>query len=576
MVDVNITPDKRQIFIQNEKLLSAILKTSLLQMFMDTAGQYEINSKRHSASFDTSTSQISDLNGSQISSVSSSPDQSKKQNFEKQMVRSPPGLSISTVLSNFRSKFAREQKIEPSPQRRQVDIERFTFAVAKDKAIGKTTEQNTKAEYSDGKLLDRFDLEQDMNHPSSSINEVPSSSIVSIGSSQQQESDEQRSKVTLNGNVDGGQLTFEKGVVSSARLSEGNGNKELDALFVENQTSEEDQVEEHVENSGKMYVTDENRSSLKVEFIGNYTKASNGAKEESEGLNGKSRQRFSCSSEDSAVKKSYQIDSESPADSDRPIKRQCFSRPEVQVKFNIEKLRDNLKLVTSDVYNESIDPLLGFHARIAPSQNNAAEDELRRNVTKEMFKDMEIIGQFNLGFIIAKIHDDLFIIDQHATDEKYNFETLQKEHCLKGQRLIQPRPLELTPVNEGILIEDLDIFRKNGFEFVIDENEASGHKVRLISLPTSRNWTFDVQDIEELIFMLSDNPGVMCRPSRVRSMFASRACRMSTMVGTALSRSQMKTLLNHMAEIEHPWNCPHGRPTMRHLVNLRRIGTQCE
>lgn len=52
-------------------------------------------------------------------------------------------------------------------------------------------------------------------------------------------------------------------------------------------------------------------------------------------------------------------------------------------------------------------------------------------------------------------------------------------------------------------------------------------RVRLVSLPTSKNWTFGPADIEELIFMLSDSPGVMCRPSRVRQMFASRACRKS-------------------------------------------------
>lgn len=52
-------------------------------------------------------------------------------------------------------------------------------------------------------------------------------------------------------------------------------------------------------------------------------------------------------------------------------------------------------------------------------------------------------------------------------------------------------------------------------------------RVKLVSLPTSKNWTFGPSDIEELIFMLSDSPGIMCRPSRVRQMFASRACRKS-------------------------------------------------
>ncbi len=45
--------------------------------------------------------------------------------------------------------------------------------------------------------------------------------------------------------------------------------------------------------------------------------------------------------------------------------------------------------------------------------------------------------QFNLGFIIAKLERDLFIIDQHATDEKYNFEQLQQHTVIQSQKLIQ-------------------------------------------------------------------------------------------------------------------------------------------
>lgn len=56
--------------------------------------------------------------------------------------------------------------------------------------------------------------------------------------------------------------------------------------------------------------------------------------------------------------------------------------------------------------------------------------------SKDMFKEMEIIGQFNLGFIITKLNADIFMIDQHATDEKYNFEMLQQHTVLQGQRLI--------------------------------------------------------------------------------------------------------------------------------------------
>ncbi|KAM5301671.1 mismatch repair endonuclease PMS2 isoform 1-T1 [Glossophaga mutica] len=209
-----------------------------------------------------------------------------------------------------------------------------------------------------------------------------------------------------------------------------------------------------------------------------------------------------------------------------------------------------------------------FRAKICPGENQAAEEELRKEISKTMFAEMEVIGQFNLGFIITKLGADIFIVDQHATDEKYNFEMLQQHTVLQGQRLLAPQTLNLTAVNEAILLENLEIFRKNGFDFVTDESAPVTERAKLISLPTSKNWTFGPQDVDELIFMLSDSPGVMCRPSRVRQMFASRACRKSVMIGTALNTSEMKKLITHMGEMDHPWNCPHGRPTMRHIANL--------
>ncbi|KAG2456092.1 PMS2 endonuclease, partial [Polypterus senegalus] len=215
-----------------------------------------------------------------------------------------------------------------------------------------------------------------------------------------------------------------------------------------------------------------------------------------------------------------------------------------------------------------------FRAKINPSENQTAEEELKKEISKDMFEKMEIIGQFNLGFIVTKLNSDIFMIDQHATDEKYNFEMLQQHTVLQGQRLIAPQKLQLTAINENVLIDNLEIFRKNGFDFVIEEDAPVMERVKLTRLPTSKNWTFGPSDIEELIFMLSDCPGVMCRPSRVRQMFASRACRKSVMIGTALSASEMKKLVTHMGEIEHPWNCPHGRPTMRHLANLDMICTE--
>ena len=41
------------------------------------------------------------------------------------------------------------------------------------------------------------------------------------------------------------------------------------------------------------------------------------------------------------------------------------------------------------------------------------------------------------------------------------------------------------------------------------------------------------------------------------------------MIGKTLQKRQMEKLVRHMGEIDKPWNCPHGRPTMRHLFGLK-------
>ncbi|GJM85414.1 hypothetical protein PR202_ga01860 [Eleusine coracana subsp. coracana] len=67
----------------------------------------------------------------------------------------------------------------------------------------------------------------------------------------------------------------------------------------------------------------------------------------------------------------------------------------------------------------------------------AATNELDRLFSKDDFGEMEVVGQFNLGFIIGKLNQDLFIVDQHAADEKYNFETLSQSTTLNVQPLLQ-------------------------------------------------------------------------------------------------------------------------------------------
>ena len=58
-------------------------------------------------------------------------------------------------------------------------------------------------------------------------------------------------------------------------------------------------------------------------------------------------------------------------------------------------------------------------------------------IDKSDFALMKRIGQFNKGFIIVKLNQDLFIVDQHASDEKFNYENIRREWKVQKQPLIK-------------------------------------------------------------------------------------------------------------------------------------------
>lgn len=223
------------------------------------------------------------------------------------------------------------------------------------------------------------------------------------------------------------------------------------------------------------------------------------------------------------------------------------------------------------------------------STNTTPEERLSLTIARSDFASMSIIGQFNLGFILATrassttnnlqaspSSTDLFIIDQHASDEIYNFTRLSKTTSLTPQPLVHPHPLSLTAIEEETILSHTATLSKNGFHISLDDSGdlPVGSRCKLLTLPTSRDTVFDTRDLEELIALLGENGGTsaaggeVARPTRVRRMLAMRACRSSIMVGKTLTAKGMAEVVRHMGEIERPWNCPHGRPTMRHLAGL--------
>uniref|UniRef100_A0A8C3V6C7 PMS1 homolog 2, mismatch repair system component n=1 Tax=Catharus ustulatus TaxID=91951 RepID=A0A8C3V6C7_CATUS len=541
-IDINVTPDKRQILLQEEKFLLAILKTSLMEMFGSDVNKLNVNQK------------LLDITGNLKKTLPEGTEKPQAEMLSDSETESPSGegkrvMTLARLRESFslhqatESNFKSSKKVKQqhhSPRQRLLDT---TGSIVKIQKAVLPKEAESCQKFDSKVSIPRRHLRK--------LEGTADSGFCSISES------------------DAGCSTPE---AVSCISSESAINSEEEFC-----STEEQMEKECLKTAGC------NKKSLdsdvqvlgtepKLDQVNDWTyqnKFSQEASSCSPRLKRLKSRNFKSEADDSKAGKYPEVENTS-VDVLVEVKKKI-----VPLEFSMKVLAENVKkVIQQQQKNTDTENYRRFKAKISPGENKVAEDELRKEISKEMFAKMEIIGQFNLGFIIAKLNSDLFIIDQHATDEKYNFEMLQQHTVLQPQKLIVPQTLNLTAVNETVLIENLEIFRKNGFDFVINENAPVTQRVKLVSLPTSKNWTFGPQDIDELIFMLSDCPGVMCRPSRVRQMFASQACRKSVMIGTALNVQEMRKLITHMGEIEHPWNCPHGRPTMRHIVSLDLISPE--
>jgi len=265
-------------------------------------------------------------------------------------------------------------------------------------------------------------------------------------------------------------------------------------------------------------------------------------------------------------------------------------------------------------------------AESAVNDANTTKEESTVNLCKQDFLHMSIIGQFNLGFILARCsNNNLWILDQHACDEKYNFERLCKETVVHEQKLIAPLPLELSPSEEHCVLEHMDVFERNGFRFSYEPEQEPRHRLSLTALPHSGSGgdgkkavQFGKEDVGALCAMLgadgtSSSEGYIAgfatgvegtriagvnavrrfaglvggssqgdaksdgivglsivRLPKAIAMFASRACRGSIMIGTALSHKEQVNILKKLDKTDIPWNCAHGRPTMSHIRSLTK------
>lgn len=199
-----------------------------------------------------------------------------------------------------------------------------------------------------------------------------------------------------------------------------------------------------------------------------------------------------------------------------------------------------------------------------PYQKNSIEDNNTTSVTtevkKERIKKMYPVGLVHGTYIIAENEDGMYIIDQHAANERVNYEYYLREMSNPKpitMDLLVPITLELTSNEYIILKEHFDILDQLGIGY-----EEFGFQTLLIrSVPvwlTKSNIEVALRKIFDIITVRED-----FRLDRYLDHIAATvACRASIKANDHIELSSMEVLLERLRSCENPFTCPHGRPTI--------------
>lgn len=179
---------------------------------------------------------------------------------------------------------------------------------------------------------------------------------------------------------------------------------------------------------------------------------------------------------------------------------------------------------------------------------------------KEKVPMMYPVGLVKGTYIICQNELGMYMIDQHAANERVNYEYYYYalNNLTESIDMLIPINIEL-PFNEYIVVkENLNILRNMHFD--IEEFGVNSFIIRShpIWLPKG-NEELAIRKIIELIISKEKNFDILKFNDRVAMTVS---CKASIKANDNISIAEMQTLINKLRNCKNPYTCPHGRPTI--------------
>ena len=219
--------------------------------------------------------------------------------------------------------------------------------------------------------------------------------------------------------------------------------------------------------------------------------------------------------------------------------------------FDITSLDENIDVKNNeDVNNDII--------------NNEEINQVEEKNNEKTIPFFKVIGQVLLTYIIIEVKNGFYIVDQHAANERINYEKFTKllnskiEVCTP----LIPIIINLSPSEIKRLTEDkIKILNQIGIEI-----EGFGlNTIKISSIPVFIKGYNEEKYLEEIIDQVIRNDKIDLIELR-KHVIATMACKASIKANDHLEIREMEDLIKTLFTCDNPTCCPHGRPTIVHFT----------
>ena len=197
-------------------------------------------------------------------------------------------------------------------------------------------------------------------------------------------------------------------------------------------------------------------------------------------------------------------------------------------------------------------------------KDNSHFDEIKNlkivqdeSIEVKTLPDLKVLAQIFKTYILSEADNKLYLIDQHAAAERYNYEKLQRDFIdrknYKKQMLI--------PMTFDFSIEEAAEIRNNFEKFTelgIDFEEFGDNSYVVREFP---GWI--EEDEEEMIKIIVEkvlNNNKITFNELRNDAIAMASCKMSIKANQILSEVEMNKVISDLYKCKNPFTCPHGRP----------------